>query len=169
MGTFSANNQCFTDLASNKMVCSKDITECSYLCSSFGFAPFIDRIIRGELQANAVDTMSLVCRCWIPLPLEDMTKVTTTISADDLRPLHPECAVGVSGDRAWDGIVVRWPAASRLEFVVRFVEWRVATGAGVRARLGHVLVVFASTGRLSAFLPEHSELLCDQKLAQLTW
>ncbi len=94
-----------------------------------------------------------------------MTKVAATVAANNLRPLHAESAVCVSRDCTRDGVKICWPAASRLELVVCFVEWRIATGAGVDTRVGHMFVVFTGTWRFGALLSEDSELFCDQKSA----
>jgi hypothetical protein len=95
-----------------------------------------------------------------------MTQMPATIAADNLGPLHAEGTICVSCDGTGDGVVVGRPAAARLEFVVRFVERRIAAGAGVDTRVRHVLIVFTSAGSLGALLTKDSKLFCDQKSAQ---
>lgn len=65
--------------------------------------------------------------------------------------------------RAWDAIEVGGPSAAGLELVCRFVQRRVAGGAGVDAAGGHVLVVSTGEGAFGALLAEDSELFCMMK------
>jgi hypothetical protein len=95
-----------------------------------------------------------------------MTQMPATVAADNLCPLHAEGTICMSCDCSRNGVIVGRPAAARLEFVVRFVEGRIATGAGVDTRVRHVLIVFTSAGSFGALLTKNSKLFCDQKSAQ---
>jgi hypothetical protein len=118
------------------------------------------RISLVELDAHRVHTVPLVRRCWVSLALENMSQVTPAVAANDLRPLHAESAVGVSGHGARHGVEEGRPSAAGLELVLGSVDGRIATGAGICAGGRGVLVVFAREGRFSAFLTEDAELLC---------
>lgn len=61
--------------------------------------------------------MSLISRSRIPLALEDVAQMAPAVRTSDLRPLHPERAICVSGYSLRDGIKVRRPPTARLEFV----------------------------------------------------
>lgn len=102
--------------------------------------------------------MSLIRGRRVPLALEDMAQVTTTVGAHNLDALHAESAIGVSCDGAGDAVKVRGPSAARLEFVVGLVDRRVAPRAGVDAVVGEELVVFAGVRGFSAFVAEDAEL-----------
>lgn len=103
--------------------------------------------------------MSLVGRRRVSLSLENVSQMTATITADDLRPAHAERSVCVSGDGAGHSVEEGGPAAAGLEFVVGFVQSRAATGAVVDPRGWGMLVVFPSEGGFGAFLAEDTELL----------
>lgn len=64
----------------------------------------------------------------------------------------------MSGHSAGDAVEVCWPSAARLEFVIGFVEWRIAASASVDTSLRLVFVIFSSKGGFCAFLAEHTEL-----------
>lgn len=83
----------------------------------------------------------------------------SAIRTHNLRPLHAERAIHVPRHSTRDGIEERRPAAARLELLVRLVERSVAAGAGVDARGGHVLVIFARVGSFGALLAKDAELL----------
>lgn len=86
-----------------------------------------------KVHANAVYAVSLVRRRRVALPLEDVSKMTSTVRAYNLDPLHSKCAVRVSCHSSWEGIEECWPAAAGLELVLGFVQRCVAAGAGVDA------------------------------------
>jgi len=104
--------------------------------------------------------MPLVRRVRITLPLEHMSQMAPTVCAHNLCPRHAERAVSVSCHCAGNVVKVRRPAAARLEFVVGFVEGCVATGTGVDAFGGGVLVVLAGEGGFGALFTEDAELFC---------
>ncbi len=118
------------------------------------------RIFVAEVQRDRVHTMPLIRRCRVPLALEHMPQMPSTVRAHDLRPLHAECAVHVPGHGAWNGVVEGGPSATRLELLLRGVEGRGAGGAGVGARRRSMLVVLAGVGRLGALLADDAELFC---------
>jgi len=113
-------------------------------------------------QTHTIDTMPLISRRRVSLPLENMPQMSPTIAAHDLRPRHPEGAVRMPRHRPRDTVEIRRPATPAFELVRSFVERRIARGAGVHARGGHVLIVFAREGRLGAFLAEDAELFFVQ-------
>jgi hypothetical protein len=123
------------------------------------------RISLVELDAHRVHTVPLVRRCRVSFALEHMSQVTSTVAANDLCPLHAECAVGVSGHGARHGVKEGRPSAARLELVLGSVDWCVAAGAGICAGSRGVLVVFAGEGRFGAFLTEDAELLCRSSVS----
>ena len=90
------------------------------------------RILR-EAQADTIYTVTLICRSFISLALEYMTKMTPAVAADDFRPLHAESVVHVSGHRTRDGVKVCRPATAGLELVISGIKWRIATCAVVNA------------------------------------
>lgn len=117
-----------------------------------------------ESQTNAVDTMSLVRRRRVPLPLEHMSQMPSTIATHDFRPGHPERAIRMPRHRARDAIEIGRPSAAGLELVGRFVQRRVAAGTGVDAIGGHVLVVHTGVGGFGALFAEDAELLFAMRL-----
>jgi hypothetical protein len=142
-----------------------NIHRCYYYILNFSLAPIIYWVIFRKLQADAVDAVPLIRWCIIALSFEDMTQVAATVAADNLRPLHAESTVCMSRDCARDGVIICWPATARLELVIGFVEWRIATSACVDTRIGHMFVVFTCTWSFGAFLSKNSELFCTQKSA----
>jgi hypothetical protein len=104
--------------------------------------------------------MSLVLGVAESLPFEDMSQVATAVVAYNLRPHHSQAGVFALAHGVGNGIPECRPSASRIKLMVRFVERRVAAGAGIHARGRVVLVVFARAGHFSAFVAEDSELLC---------
>ena len=98
-------------------------------------------------------------RMVVSFALKNMTQVTPTIRAHDLRPHHTERVVRMSSNRAGDVIEVRRPSATRLELLVGCVKGSVAGGTSVDARLSEVLVVFARASVFCALLPQDAELL----------
>jgi len=120
----------------------------------------LNRIILIKLDTNTINTMPLIRRRRIPLPLNHMPQMPTAITTHNLRPLHPKRAVRVPGHGARHGVEEGRPAAAGLELVARVVEGCLAACAGVDARCGGVLVVFAGVGRFGAFFADYAELLC---------
>ena len=104
--------------------------------------------------------MPLIRRSLISLSLEHMTQMTAAVTAHNFGALHTQRAVRVPLHRPRHRVKIRWPAATGLELVRRFVEWGVATRAGVDALRGVVFVEFAREGGFGAFLAEDFELLC---------
>ena len=131
-------------------------------------------ILRGKVDRNAVYTMPLVLWIAKSLALENMSQVTSTVVAYNLRPHHAKTRVRLLSDGAWHGIPEGGPSAARVELVVCFVQRCVASGARVNARVGIVLVVCAGAGHLSTLLSEDAELLYGQVskrvlMRTLTW
>lgn len=106
------------------------------MCSNFRFALFFDRIILRKLQADTVDAVPLIRRRIIPFSFEHMTKVATTVAANDFRSLHTEHIVCMSCNCARNRVEVCGPAAAGFEFVVGFVKGYVTAGASVDTRVG---------------------------------
>jgi hypothetical protein len=104
--------------------------------------------------------MPLVRRRLITLALEDVSQMPATITAHDLCPRHPKRTIGVSCHCTRNAIEVCWPSAAGVELVGGFVEWGVASCAGIDALVGHVLVVFASKGSFGTLFAEDAELFC---------
>jgi len=102
--------------------------------------------------------MSLIRRRRIALALENMSQMPPTIRANNLRPRHSKSLIRMSCDRAWNAVEERRPAAARLEFVVGFVEGRVASDTVVGSLCGEVFVVFAGEGGFGSFFADHAEL-----------
>ena len=114
-----------------------------------------------KLQTHTVNTMPLIRRRLIPLPLKHMPQMPPTIRADDFCSRHAETRIRMPRHSSRDGIEVSGPAAPGFEFVVGFVERRGTGGAGVDAGVGHVFVVFAGEGGFGAFFADDAELLCQ--------
>lgn len=103
--------------------------------------------------------MPLIRRRRVPLPLEHMSQMPTTVRTHNLNAFHPKRAIRVSRHGARYGIEESRPAAAGFEFVIGGIERRVAARAGVGAARGLVLVVFAGEGGFGAFFAEDAELL----------
>lgn len=101
------------------------------------------RVTLVELDAHRVDTVSLVRGRRVTLSLEYMSQMSSAVAANNLCPLHAECAVGVSSHRTGNGVEECRPTAARLEFVLSSVDGRIAAGASVGAGSWRVLVVLA--------------------------
>jgi len=86
--------------------------------------------------------------------------MSAAVTAHDLGALHAERAVRVPRHGARDGVEEGRPAAARLELVARLVEGRFAGSAGVDARGGAVLVVFARVGGFGSLFADYAELFC---------
>ena len=104
--------------------------------------------------------MPLIRRRRIPLPLEHMTQMASTVCTHNLRPLHPERLIRMSRHGTRDRIVEGRPSAAGLEFLLGGVEGRGTAGAGVGPRGRGVFVVFACVGGFGAFFAEDAELFC---------
>jgi hypothetical protein len=120
-----------------------------------------------KLQTYRIDTMPLIRRRRISLTLKDMAQMSTTITADNLCPLHAECAICMSGDGTGDAVEVRRPPTARLEFMVGLIQWCIAAGACVHAGRGLVLVVLACKWGLGTFFSEDAELFYRGEETQL--
>lgn len=79
-------------------------------------------LLRRKPETNAVDTMPLIRRRRVSLPLENMPKMSTTLRTNNLRPLHSERAIRMPSHSAWDRIEVCRPTAARFELVGCAVE-----------------------------------------------
>lgn len=64
----------------------------------------------------------------------------------------------MSRHSTWYAVEVSRPSATRFKFVACSVQGSVAGGASVDASFGHVLVIFASEWRFSAFFAYDAEL-----------
>ena len=118
-----------------------------------------NRIILVELQRDTVDTVPLIGRVVISLALEHMSQMSSTVTANNLRPLHTESAICMPRHRTRDVVKVRWPSTARLELVFRGVKRCIAAYTCVDAFLGVVLVVFTGEGCFGALLAYDAELL----------
>ena len=130
----------------------------SYICSSLGFGLGIS--IFGEPQADTVHTMPLIRRCGEPLAFENVSKMTTTVIADNFSPLHAKGVVHVSLDGTGNRIKVSRPSTAWLELVIGCVKWRITASAVVHTLCGIVRVIFTSPRRLGALFTEDLELFC---------
>lgn len=110
--------------------------------------------------------MSLIRRRRVSLALENVTQVSTTVRAHNLRPLHAKGAVRVPGHGARHGVKESRPAASRLELVLCSVQGCLAAGAGVDALGGSVLVVLTGEWSFGAFFSEDAELFCHRNVSE---
>lgn len=122
----------------------------------------LDRIVRVEIETDTVDAVSLIGRRSVAFALENMAQMTPAVRADDLDPLHAKSAVHMSRDSSRDRVEKRWPPASRLELLSRFVEWSFAAGTSVDAFLRKVLVEFATVWSFCALLTQNAELFCQK-------
>lgn len=111
-----------------------------------------------KTQTHTINTMPLIRRRLIPLPLKHMTQMAPTIRTYNLRPrrAHRPIHAPLHGPR--DAVKVRGPAAAGRELVGCGVQGRGAPGAGVGPGGGGVLVVFPGSGGFGTFLAEDVEL-----------
>jgi hypothetical protein len=128
----------------------------SILCIRFG-------IVLIKLQTDTVHAMPLVRWRLEPFPLEHMSEMAATVTADNLDALHAPGVVHVSSDGARDRVKIGGPAAARTELVVRLVERSVAGGAVVDPFGRVVFVVFTGECRLGSLLTDYSKLLWMQE------
>lgn len=120
----------------------------------------ISIVLSRRVFGPKLTTVALISRRGVPLTLEHMSQMATTVGAHNLGPLHAKGAIGVSSHSPRDGVEKGRPAAARLELVVGFVERGVAASAGVGAFGGHVFVKGAAEGGFGAFVAEDAELFC---------
>lgn len=71
-----------------------------------------NRIVLVEVQRHTVNTVTLICRCIVTLALEHMSQMSSTVRADNLRPLHSKRAIRVTSDRSIYGIEVCGPSTA---------------------------------------------------------
>lgn len=109
-------------------------------------------VVWRKLQANAVHTVPFVRRCRIALALEDVTKVTAAVGANNFSSRHAEGAVLVPRHGTGNAVEVGWPTATRLEFLCRLIQRRVTCSTGVNTLFREVLVILPGEGRLGALL-----------------
>src|SRR5262245_20833691 len=96
-----------------------------------------------------------------PLPFKDMTEMRAAMRALDFN--SHAIRIGQALDRAGDFVVERWPAAMRIEFVARAVQWRVATLADVGSSFLEVFIL-STKGHLGPFFENHALLLRGQRI-----
>jgi hypothetical protein len=116
-------------------------------------------ILRAKIDTDTVHTVPLVLGVPKLLALEDMSQVPSAVIAHNLRAHHAQTAILLLAHGAWHRVPEGGPPAARVEFVVGFVEWRVAPAARVDACVGVVLIVSAGAGHFGALLAEDAELL----------
>ena len=103
--------------------------------------------------------MPLISRVVVSFTLEHMSKMSSTITANDLRPLHAESTICMPCNRTRDVVEVRGPSAARLELMFRRVKRCITAYTCVDAFFGVVLVVFTGEGCFGALLAYDAELL----------
>jgi len=86
--------------------------------------------------------------------------MSPAVRTHNLRPLHPQRAIRMSRNSAWDVIEIRRPAATGLELLVCGIEGGIAAGASINTGGGCMFVVFTYVRRLGALLPEDTKLFC---------
>lgn len=119
----------------------------------------LDRLfLGGEVQTDAVDTVTLICGCGVALSLKYMTKMAAAVGADDLSSAHAQSAVFMACNGTRDAVKVCRPATARLELVIGLVDWGFTPSTGVDSRLWHVLVVLSRKGGFGALLSQNTEL-----------
>jgi hypothetical protein len=84
-----------------------------------------------------------------------MPKMASAVVAYNLRP----SAIGPLSDSIGESVPEGRPSAAGIEFVICFVEGRVAPCATIDSGFGVVFVQWARAGILGAFFAENSELL----------
>ena len=113
-------------------------------------------------QTHTINTMPLIRRILVALPLKHMAQMPITPRAHNLSALAPHRAVHAPRHGARHGVEKRRPPAPAGELVARLVQRGRAAGARVDACGRLVLVVGAAEGRLGAFFAQDAELLCAE-------
>lgn len=72
-------------------------------------------------QTNTINTVPLIRRCRKPLSLKNMPQMTPTVTAYNLRPLHPKGVIRMPRHSTGDRIKICGPAAAGLKFVCRLI------------------------------------------------
>src|SRR5262249_24321793 len=122
---------------------------------------FTPRLFRLEVQRDAIDAITQMCRRR-PV-LEHVTEMAATAAAVHFRAHHTEAAIGRSLDRARHRIVEARPAGATLELGLGDEQRLPAAGAGEGA--GTLFVVErAAAGRFSA-VPAHDRILLGRQQA----
>ena len=103
--------------------------------------------------------MTFVRRRGIALTLEDMSKMSATVGADDLGPTHAQSTIGVTSDSARNGVEEGWPAAAGSKLVVGPIEWSVAGRTSVDPGRRHMLVILARKWCFRSLFAQNTELL----------
>ena len=112
--------------------------------------------------------MPLIRWRWVPLALEDMAQVPSTVAAYDLCPLHAESSIHMPRHCARHSVIERRPSTSALELLLGGVERRLAASAGVDTGRRGVLVVLAAERGFGALFTENAELLCGNISASMS-
>ena len=94
----------------------------------------------------------------VSLSFEHVPEMTSTIGTHNFYSFHAEGPVGMSCDGAGYCVEKGWPSAAGLELLICAIQGCTAGSASIGTFGWHVLVVFASEGRFSAFLSEDAEL-----------
>jgi len=120
-----------------------------------------------KLDGNTINTVPFICWCWETLAFEYMTQVATTSSTGYLNttPIWIRSPI----DSSRKTFIKCRPPTTRIKFCCRFVQWRATTSTTVYS-IFKIFVVFSSPWKLSALLPQDSELFWrENSLPLLLW
>lgn len=99
--------------------------------------------LRRKVDTDTVDTVPFILGISKPLTLEDVSQVPAAVVAYDFCPHHTQAWVRPLPNGVGECVPESWPSAARIEFVVRFVQGRLASGTRVDAGVRIVLVKLA--------------------------
>ena len=118
------------------------------------------RVILVEVQAHTIHAVSLVRRGIVPLPLKNMSQMTTAVAAHDFCPAHSESAICMSCHGSRNAVEISRPSTAGLEFMSGLVKRRRASRTGVDPFIGRMFIELAGKGSFSSLLAEDAKLLC---------
>jgi len=117
-------------------------------------------VVGVELQGQRIDAMSRIFFGEL-FAFKHMTEVAIAVRADDFH--SATIGVGYPFNGARDFIVKTWPPATRMEFVIRIIESRIAASAEVDS-VRVILKILTSTGPLGPFANQDSGFLVGQMI-----
>lgn len=104
-----------------------------YLGLRFLLIPLRARLVLTKLQTDAIHTMPLVRRRRVSFSLKHMAQMSSTVTTDNLNPLHAKRPIYMSRNRSGHRIEICRPATAGFEFGVCLVERCIAGSAIVDA------------------------------------
>lgn len=79
-------------------------------------------LLLAELERDRIDTMTSIGGCLVSFAVEDVSQMSSTVLASDFGAFHPEGAIFMCFQCAWDAIVESRPSTARIELGFGLVQ-----------------------------------------------